>query len=159
MPLSLNVGLSRKNSEDFNSAGVSINLTAELDQSLLARPQELQGAIEELYEQAEIALQRQGTGQPGTATPQNRSANTNGTRTQGRSSTSRPSGGGGTSGGGMTQSQRRAIDAIGDRLGLNVVEEARREHNLELDRMSVREASRFIDHLKSLQTSSSGDRR
>ena len=38
MPLSINVGLSRKASKDYQSTGVSINVTAELDQSLLAKP-------------------------------------------------------------------------------------------------------------------------
>lgn len=31
MPLSINVGLSRKASRDYQSTGVSINVTAELD--------------------------------------------------------------------------------------------------------------------------------
>lgn len=39
MPLSINVGLSRKASRDYQSTGVSINVTAELDQTLLARPE------------------------------------------------------------------------------------------------------------------------
>ncbi len=34
MPLSINVGLSRKASRDYQSTGVSINVTAELDQAL-----------------------------------------------------------------------------------------------------------------------------
>jgi hypothetical protein len=38
MPLTISVGLSRKASENYQSTGVSINITAELDQSLLARP-------------------------------------------------------------------------------------------------------------------------
>lgn len=70
MPLTINVGLSRKSSENFNSAGTSINLTAELDQSLLARPRELQGAIDELYEQAELALEQQAQGSRAPATQQ-----------------------------------------------------------------------------------------
>src|SRR4051794_31493803 len=59
MPLSVNVGLSRKASKDFQSSGVSINVTAELDQSLLARPDELQQQIDALYAQAQQALDRQ----------------------------------------------------------------------------------------------------
>ena len=59
MPLSINVGLSRKASKDFQSSGVSINVTAELDQSLLARPDELQQQIDALYAQAQQALDRQ----------------------------------------------------------------------------------------------------
>src|SRR3954447_8338274 len=59
MPLSINVGLSRKASKDFQSSGVSINVTAELDQSLLARPDELQQQIDALYAHAQQALDRQ----------------------------------------------------------------------------------------------------
>jgi hypothetical protein len=35
MPLTVNVGISRKSSANYQSAGVSINLTAEIDQSLI----------------------------------------------------------------------------------------------------------------------------
>ena len=38
------------------SAGISINVTAELDQALLAKPQELQHQIAELYQQAAQTL-------------------------------------------------------------------------------------------------------
>jgi|GEM_PF-4948295 len=38
MPLIVNVGLFRTNSANYQSAGVSINPTAELDQSPLADP-------------------------------------------------------------------------------------------------------------------------
>src|SRR5207249_6709513 len=55
MPLSINVGLSRKASKDYQSTGVSINVTAELDQTLLARPEELQQQIASLYTQCEGA--------------------------------------------------------------------------------------------------------
>ena len=42
MPLTINVGLSRKRSENYQSEGVSINVTAELDQALLTQPRRLQ---------------------------------------------------------------------------------------------------------------------
>jgi hypothetical protein len=58
MPLTVNAGLSRKASENYQSTGVSINVSAELDQVLLARPVELQQAIEPLYRLAETALTR-----------------------------------------------------------------------------------------------------
>ncbi|MGB0766825.1 MAG: hypothetical protein ACPGYV_03860 [Phycisphaeraceae bacterium] len=69
MPLTINVGLNRKASKDYQSTGASINLTAELDQSLLTRPDELQGAVSELYEQAELALDRQANGDSREAPP------------------------------------------------------------------------------------------
>ena len=62
MPLTLNVGLSRKTSENYNSKGVSINLTAELDQALLNRPDELQDRVAALYREAEVALRVDNSG-------------------------------------------------------------------------------------------------
>ena len=59
MPLTVNVGLNRKASRDFQSAGVSINLAAELDMGLLADPPRLQHEIEKVYMQAEAALDKQ----------------------------------------------------------------------------------------------------
>jgi hypothetical protein len=155
MPLTINVGLSRKTSENFNSAGTSINLTAELDQSLLARSGELQGAIEELYEQAETALDQQdpdapGSGERRVASPRrtqagNGHAHSNGNgRSNGRSRQA--------SGGTMTDSQRRAIHAIANRLNLDAGIECHEELGLDLDTLDLRQASQLIDHLKALQT-------
>ena len=45
MPLAITVGLSKKASQNYQSTGCSINVTAELDQSLLAKPDELQKQI------------------------------------------------------------------------------------------------------------------
>lgn len=59
MPLTVNVGLSRKSSENYQSQGLSINITAELDQSLLADPRRLQDEIDRIYAQADDALERQ----------------------------------------------------------------------------------------------------
>ncbi len=59
MPLTVNVGLSRKASENYQSKGLSINITAELDQSLLADPPRLQDEIDRIYSHAEDALERQ----------------------------------------------------------------------------------------------------
>lgn len=58
MPLTINVGLSKKVSKDYNSKGASINITAELGQSLLTKPEKLQAAVDGLYKQAESALER-----------------------------------------------------------------------------------------------------
>jgi hypothetical protein len=134
MPLTLNIGLSRKTSENYNSKGVSINLTAELEQALLNRPDELQDRVAALYREAEQALERQ--------------ENPNG---HDQHSQPQPNGSTPRNGDGMTASQRRAIEAICKRLDTNPTDEARHEFGLDLDRMSIREASKFIDHLKALQ--------
>ncbi len=49
MPLLINVGLNRKASKDFQSVGVSLNLTAELDQGLLSDPTRLQDEVTHVY--------------------------------------------------------------------------------------------------------------
>lgn len=154
MPLTINVGLNRKASKDYQSTGASINLTAELDQSLLVRPDELQGAVSELYEQAERALDQQvnvGSREPSPRRSPQRHGGSNGNgRGNGKAQNGR----------GMTQSQRKAIHAIADQLGVDAVEEARHEFGIDLDRASIGEASKVIDHLKSLQGSATnGSRR
>ena len=70
MPLTVNVGMSRKSSQNYQSAGVSINLTAELDQSLLADPPRLQQEIDRVYLQAQTALDRQAAALSDSRTPQ-----------------------------------------------------------------------------------------
>ena len=139
MPLTINVGLSRKASKDYQSSGVSINVTAELDQSLLARPRELQTEIDRLYAQAEDGLARQvdRSDEPGSGRLGNGRSNGGPSRT-------------GSNGGGMTTSQERAIHAIAKRLGVDPKDEIRHEFGLNLDDLTVREASKAIDHLKAL---------
>ena len=159
MPLTINVGLNRKASKDYQSTGASINLSAELDQTLLARPDELQGAVSELYEQAEAALDRQANsdGQQPSNTrfshPSPNVANGNGQQSRGqhgRGSSSPVRG--------MTESQRKAVHAIANQLGVDAVDEARHEFGIDLERASISEASKLIDHLKGLKTSN-GSRR
>jgi hypothetical protein len=144
MPLRINVGLSRKISENYNSVGASINVEAELDQALLARPRELQDEIERLYEQAEASLERQANGKQNRQRHESRS-NGNGHSGNGRRN------------GSITASQRRAIEAIGRRLGLDVDAECRDELGANLDELDVRSASKLIDHLKALQASGNGN--
>jgi len=146
MPLTINVGLSRKASENYQSSGTSINLTAELDQSLLARPDELQHQIGALYQQAEAALTRQASRPaPGPATGQGQPDAAPGGNGNGRN------GHGNGHVAPMTQSQSRAIHAIAQRLGIDPAAECTRAFGWDLDRLSIRDASTVIDHLKSLQ--------
>ena len=153
MPLTINVGLSRKASKDYQSAGTSINITAELDQSLLARPDDLQRQIGDLYQQAEHAMIRKAS-QPAPASGQSQAAATPGDNGNGRNG-GNGSGGNGQGGNGrvapMTQSQLRAIHAIAKRLGMDPADECTRQFGWDLNRLSIRDASTIIDHLKSLQ--------
>lgn len=147
MPLSINVGLSRKASRDYQSTGVSINVTAELDQSLLARPDQLQQEIGRLYSQAEQALDRQADAM--TDSPPSPPARSGKDRPRGRNGN-----GNGNGHAPMTHSQRRAINAIADRVGADAAEESQQLLNTDLDRLSLRQASQLIDHLKGLESSS-----
>jgi len=150
--MSVNVGLSRKASRDYQSTGVSINVTAELDSALLAKPAELQQQVDQLYRQAQEALDRQvshvaaatpaprTTAGPRPRTTPNGNGHANGNgHTNGRST-----------GGGMTASQRKAILAIAERLGVDASQEAYDLLGTELDDLAIRQASELIDHLKGM---------
>ena len=133
MPLIINVGLSKKASQNYQSTGVSINLTAEVDQGLLADPHQLQHRIDALYAEAEQAIDRQVNGRTDRDPPQ-------GGRNGGRAN-----------GAAMTASQSRAIDAIARRLGIDPAAECRHHLGHGLDELTVRGASSLIDHLKTLR--------
>lgn len=160
MPLSINVGLSRKASKDYQSTGVSINVTAELDQSLRARPEQLQGEIDALYRQAEEAITREANRlSPSVADPTPRGSRYDDRRDRGNPEhqpgrqTGRTGGNGRGGNSPATQSQRRAIDAIATRLGIDPHQEAVDIIGVELARLSLAQASEMIDHLKSLSPS------
>jgi len=161
MPLTINVGLSRKASRDYQSTGVSINVTAELDSALLAKPDELQRQIDDLYGQAASAIARQVNAQTQPAQPANghdrtvsrfaRNGRPNGNRhSNGRNGQSNP---------GLTASQHRAIDAIAERHHVDPVQVANDLFGVEVDQLNIRQASELIDHLKGLQTNGNGEHR
>lgn len=169
MPLTVNVGISRKASANYQSAGLSINLTAELDQSLLADPPRLQSEIDRIYRQAEEALDRKAGGMTGAApttephaaisSAMDRPAERHGVAANGSANGNGHSNGHGghaTNGsayGGMirpaTESQMRALRAICKRHRLDVDHEAHEEFGVEgADQLDVKQASALIDLLK-----------
>jgi hypothetical protein len=166
MPLNVNVGLSKKISRDYQSTGLSVNLTAELDATLLAKPEELQAQIDNLYQQAQSALERQvkNTGEANGAHPRNNPTRPPARANQPRNRSSGNGNGNGNNnsharsngGGSMTESQRRAIDAIARRLNVDPDLEAREIIGSELDTLSIRQASELIDHLKSIEPAGNG---
>ena len=164
MPLSINVGLSRKASKDYQSTGYSINVTAELDQSLLAKPGELQAQIDGLYAQAEDAINRQVKTQAAGAAPDrhghvngNGHANGNGHGNGYVNGNGRANGN--HNGGGVTKSQARAIESIADRAGLDSSQEAHDLFGVSLDELTIKQASELIDHLKSQAPAQNGHSR
>ena len=181
MPLSINVGLSRKASKDYQSTGYSVNVTAELDQSLLARPDELQTQIDGLYAQAEDAINRRvkahaaetmpasiaermnGEGHRNSANGHangngrvngNGYANGNGCAANGNGRAN-----GHHNGGGVTKSQARAIESIANRAGLDPSQEAHDLFAVSLDELTIKQASELIDHLKSQAPAQNGHAR
>jgi len=154
----------------------SINVTAELDQSLLAKPDELQSQIDGLYAQAEDAINRQvKTSAPASTTERingeghhnringnghaNGYANGNGhvngnghTNGNGRAN-------GHHNGGGVTKSQARAIESIANRAGLDPSQEAHDLFGVSLDELTIKQASELIDHLKSQAPAQNGHAR
>lgn len=162
MPLTINVGLSRKSSENYQSRGVSINVSAELDQSLLADPHRLQREIAGLYVQAEEALEEQ-CGEPNGVTNgrsesraprdrdqrrSDRGRNDRGDRDDDRSNGNRSSrssrangnpsnGNGGGNHRPATNSQIRALRAIADRLNVNLGDEVEDQFDCQLDALDV----------------------
>ena len=147
MPLSINVGLSRKASKDYQSTGYSINVTAELDQLLLARPEELQDQIAGLYSQAEQALDRQAGATPGEVPVNGRS----------QPSAPRPGNGNGRARvSPATESQKRAIQAICRRTNSDPELECREIIGCHFVELNIKGASQLIDHLKTLEPADSG---
>lgn len=146
MPLSVNVGLSKKASRDYQSTGVSINVTAELDQSLLAKPAELQAQIDALYAQAETAIARQVNAYAGDTAPVRPPARGNGYHPHGAPpARAHPDVPHMTP---MTASQRRAIAAIARRANLDPDQESQVLHGVGVENLTIRQASDLIDHLK-----------
>jgi hypothetical protein len=148
MPLSINVGLSRKASRDYQSTGVSINVTAEPDQALLAKPDELQRQIGDLYSQAQNALDRQADAL-GDPQPRRNGQNDRGRdRGNGYDHRNGRNGQEDRRDAAMTSSQRRALLAIVKRWDINLDAECHDFIGEEFERLSIRQASELIDHLK-----------
>ena len=162
MPLMITIGLIRKRSENYQSDGASISLTAELDQSLLARPEALQAHIDSLYEQADTALTFRSFPSPpsqphGPASVQPQpsagaslaSGNIAGCEARSCEAENHARCKSKAIGvGGMTKPQRRAITVIASAMGIDAHREARDLVGVDLDQLSVRQASDLIDHLK-----------
>ncbi len=184
MPLTVNVGISRKASANYQSTGLSINLTAKLDQSLMADPPRLQSEIDRIYAQAEEALDRKAGGvtdvtaevrnPPNRPTdrqplpqrnghPSNGHAAQNGAPSQAASNGNAGKSGDGFHGGAVrpaTEPQLRALRAICKRARLDLEHEAHDEFGLEsLDQLDVKQASQLIDILKERQGQANPQRR
>ena len=147
MPLQINVGLSRKASADFQSNGASINIVAELDQRLLAHPDELQRSIDNLYAQARCALDRQAkTPMPAPATPRHDPpANGHNGRNGDRFASGNGDGGSPRP---MSEKQKAAILAIARKSEIDPYASCRQTFGIELQQLASWQAAKLIDSLK-----------
>jgi hypothetical protein len=139
MGLQVNVGLSKKASENFQSASVSINLVAELDGSLLNRPDELQQKIAKLYALANQAVERQlaDTKPPAPSPSYPQRANGH---------NGKPYNGNGPAP--MTAKQRKAILGIARGADVDPFATASQTFAVDFDQLTSRQASELIDALK-----------
>src|SRR5207244_3481733 len=133
------------------------------------KPEELQKQIDGLYQQAQHAIERNAEAPQSPPRPPYREDYREQRRSNGggRDDTryNRGGNGGGNgdrggsgqrNGGSMTESQRRAILAIGRRGNIDVDYECREIIGEEFDDLSVRQASELIDHLKSITSPGNG---
>lgn len=177
MPMTLNVGLSRKVGEvHYGSRGATVNLELELDSTLVAEPERLRERIRELFGLAKASIDEElqtapaqpapdahrSAGQTAT-TPRQQHANgrnaasrstTNGYRSNGngRQATNNPPP--------ATVSQVRALHAIANRLDLNLEAVLQDRFNLgDAAVLTVAEASQLIDDLNATNTAAAGGRR
>ena len=146
MPVKLNIGLSRKVGEaNFGSRGASVNLEVELDSGIISDQQRFQERVRALYAQARKSINAEldlPSEDPAIEQPVSES-NGNTAARNGNGSPSRQEGES------ATQSQVRAIFAIGRRQGLDPKAVVLERFGLErLEDLSIRQASSLIDDLK-----------
>jgi hypothetical protein len=155
MPLTVNVGLNRKHSKNFQSSGTSINITAELDQSLLANSQKLQDEIAGLYHQAENALTRQALrerqyAQAINALPAASTSSLANSPAQASSSSASPASASEPPRR-ATRNQLRALHRIAQELEIDLDAACIQAVGRRWDILDLREASRMIDLLRARQ--------
>jgi len=128
MPILVEVGLSRKVARNFASDGVSINVRAEIDHSLLSREGAFLQEVAALYGKAKEALDRQ-LGVTSQDPVQPRVARAVEERR-------------------ATTSQMRALRAMTQRIGVDLSLVTRSEVDREPDQLTLAQASRIIDSVK-----------
>jgi hypothetical protein len=154
MPLKLNVGLSRKVGEsNYGSRGASVNVELELDSSLVSDPNKLKERIRQVYDVARSSLSEELNGHG----PSNGNGQSN---VNGHASGNGQANGNGNGNGQAptnqspfrpaTSSQVKAILAIAAKHRLDIpMLLQNRFHAQKPEELSVRQASEFIDMLKS----------
>ncbi len=154
MPLKLNVGLSRKVTEDYNSRGFSLNIEGELPADTMTDPQTLAGKVQQMFQLADDLLEQQVQEAIGATRDRSRG----GGRENGRSN-GHPYRNGRTRGNGygkqhrngdrlITQAQTKAVQNMAKRIGWDPETCAYDEFGVALAELTVKQASDLIDILK-----------
>jgi len=146
VPLTLNVGLSRKVGEaNYGSRGASVNFEVEVESTLVREPDQLREKVRYLFRLAKDAVEEELSGhadQDGNGHDHDR----NGGR---RATNGRPA----------TSSQVRAIHAIADRNQIDLAARLQGDFGVARpDDLSIGQASDFIDALKSQRNGAGGRR-
>ena len=149
--IKINAGISRKVGEpNYGSRGASITIELEVESAALEDPHGLQERVQGLFDMAREAVEAELAGSQGRPHPSPEPGNGHGGRSghgngngRERSAGSRPAA--------MTPSQERAICAICRRLGIDPIAECREVFGWAFGRLTIKEASQVIDHLKQLQ--------
>jgi hypothetical protein len=140
MPLTLNVGLSKKVGEpDYGSRGASVNLELELDSGTVNEPDRLRDRIRQMFHLARDAIREElnGNGAAAPAAPPAPIAANGGY-----------GGNHGNRDRSATQSQVRALHAITRKQGLNLSQLVRQRFLAQRpEDLSLRDASALIDEL------------
>ncbi len=158
MPITLNIGLSRKLSKDYNSTGYSISLNAELPADATQDVGRLQAEADRLFELCDQILVDQiaeGDNGPPKHTTDRRGSDRNVHRggNAHRSSTPRDNVRR------LTDAQARAIRNMARRANEDPDQLAGHEFGVDLADLDVKQASELIDLLKDRIESPAGSRR
>jgi hypothetical protein len=144
MPMKLNVGLSRKVTDNnYGSQGASVNVELEVDSTLVNEPAKLHEKIRQLFTHVRSSLTEELNG---------KGHGPNSDKENGQSHPSSPTNGNGTQNGiprPATQSQAKAIFAIAKNQGIDLGRflQERFQVNRPED-LSIKQASAAIDELK-----------
>ena len=153
--LKLNVGVSRKVGEpNYGSRGASVHLEAEVESSLAGNIDSLQERIHSLFRLADAEVEEE-LGGGGHRSPRNE----HDSPLDDHQRASSGSGGRRSNGRPATASQVRAIQAIANRLQIDLSNELQSRFGAaDADDLSLLEASDFIDLLKSQTNGNGGGR-
>ena len=147
MPITLNVGLSRKVSQDYNSRGYSINLNVELPVDAVNDPSTITQSADQLFGLCDHLLDQQIKGDGGSNSTEPTSRGNGRSKPNGR--TYRRNGNGQSNGArSLTNAQERAITNMARRIEQDADDWARQEFDADVSQLTVKQASQLIDQLK-----------